>query len=72
MDFDVEGARPSKIKVFFLWGLAKATAGTLHHRKMANDDKCAECGMQDSWRHSPIECTMSKYFWAMVAEEVEE
>ena len=39
---------------------------------MAKNDKCAACGMIDSWRHSLVECTMSMCVWALATKEVAE
>lgn len=65
---------PSKIRVF-LWRLAKhslPSADVLFHRNMATCDACSLCGVQDSWRHSLVDCNMTRCVWALVPEEVTE
>jgi hypothetical protein len=37
---------------------------------MADTSKCSVCGAQDSWRHSLLDCNMSRCVWALVDEEV--
>ena len=64
----------SKIRIF-LWRLAKhllPTGDVLHHRKMAQCSACFFCGMDDSWRHSLLECTMARCIWALEKEETVE
>uniref|UniRef100_A0A452XY77 Reverse transcriptase zinc-binding domain-containing protein n=1 Tax=Aegilops tauschii subsp. strangulata TaxID=200361 RepID=A0A452XY77_AEGTS len=63
---------PAKIKVF-LWRLAQQSIPTedvRKHRKMSTNDLCSVCGMQDSWRHSLIECNMARCVWALVDHEL--
>jgi hypothetical protein len=67
---------PSKVRVF-LWRLAQCSLPTgdiRHHRGMAPSPSCSICGMEDSWRHSLIDCTMSRCIWALstpvIAEHV--
>jgi hypothetical protein len=65
---------PSKLRVF-LWRLAKQsipTGDVRHHRNMAPDCSCSLCGAEDSWRHSLLECTMSRCVWALAPEEITE
>ena len=65
---------PAKIRVF-LWRLAKhsiPTGDVRHRRNMAPDSSCSLCGEQDSWRHSLLECTMSRCVWALAPESVTE
>jgi ribonuclease HI len=65
---------PSKIKVF-LWRLAKQsipTGDVRHRRNMAPDSSCTLCGEVDSWRHSLIECRMSRCIWALAPEAITE
>ncbi|XP_024310402.1 uncharacterized protein LOC112268687 [Brachypodium distachyon] len=53
---------PSKLRVF-LWRLAHTslpTGDVRHHRGMAMSSCCGICGERDSWRHSLIECTVSR------------
>ena len=71
----MEGERvPSKIRIF-LWRLAKhslPTGDVLHHRKMTQGSTCFFCGMEDSWRHSLLECYMVRCIWALEKEETME
>lgn len=63
---------PGKIRNF-LWRLAKhaiPTEDVRHTRKMTDDDKCQLCGMQDSWRHSLLQCSLARCVWALVDEDV--
>lgn len=63
---------PGKIRNF-LWRLAKHTIPTediRHRRKMAECDNCQLCGMQDSWRHSLLECSIARCVWALVDDDV--
>jgi hypothetical protein len=58
---------PAKVRVF-LWRLAQCslpTGDVRHHRGMATSPVCSVCGMEDSWRHSLIECTTSRCVWAL-------
>jgi hypothetical protein len=53
---------PSKIKMF-LWRLARLSipfGDVLHHRTMEVSNSSAICGMEDSWRHSLLECNLAK------------
>ena len=59
----------------FLWRLARQSipfGGVLHHRKMAASNSCAICGMEDSWRHSLLECNLAKCVWALEKEDITE
>ncbi|KQJ93913.2 hypothetical protein BRADI_3g07435v3, partial [Brachypodium distachyon] len=47
---------PSKLPVFF--------------RNMAASSVCSICGETDSWRHSLIECNMSRCIWALAPESL--
>lgn len=54
---------PAKLKIF-LWRLALHSLPTNDvraHRKMADNSKCNLCGMEDSWKHALLECSMSWY-----------
>ena len=65
---------PSKIRIF-LWRLAKHSlpiGAVLHHRKMAQCSVCFFCGMEDSWRHSLLECTMVRCIWTLEKKETVE
>ena len=65
---------PSKIKMF-LWRLARQSipfGDVLHHRKMAASSSCAIGGMEDSWRHSLLECNLAKCVWALEKEDITE
>jgi hypothetical protein len=58
---------PSKIRIF-LWRLAQCslpTGDVRHHRNMSPSSACSICGQEDSWRHSLVECTMSRCVWAL-------
>lgn len=62
----------SKLKVF-TWRLAHhslPTGDVLQHRNMATTDVCGICGAQDSWRHSLLDCAMSRSIWALSNEEL--
>ena len=57
----------------FLWRLAKhsiPTKDVRHTRHMSDDDKCQLCGMQDSWRHSLMQCSVARCVWALVDDDV--
>jgi hypothetical protein len=59
---------PSKIKIF-LWRLSQhslPTGDIRHHWQMAPSSACLLCGQEDSWRHSLMECAMSRCIWALV------
>jgi hypothetical protein len=63
---------PSKLRVF-LWRLARCSLPSgdiLHHRNMAPSNVCSICGAKDSWKHSLIECNMSKCVWALEKEDI--
>jgi hypothetical protein len=63
---------PSKMKLF-LWRLAQQslpTGDVRHHRNMADSSSCSICGAADSWRHSLIDCTLSKCVLALVNKEI--
>jgi hypothetical protein len=65
---------PSKLRIF-LWRLAKhslPTADTLHRRHISPSSACAICGAEDSWRHSLLDCTMSRCVWALTDDELTE
>ena len=65
---------PSNIKMF-LWRLARQLipfGDVLHHRKMAASSSCAIGGMEDSWRHSLLECNLAKCVWALEKEDITE
>jgi hypothetical protein len=52
---------PSKLRIF-LWRLAQhslPTGDVCHHINMATSSSCLISGMQDSWRHSLLECTVA-------------
>lgn len=64
----------TKLKVF-LWRLAHhslPTKDVRKHKHMSDRDECMVCGMQDSWRHGLIECTMARCVWALVDQELME
>lgn len=65
---------PSKLKIF-LWRLAQQvlpTADLFHHRHMSPVSNCCQCGSEDSWRHSLLECTMSRCVWALADSDLVE
>lgn len=58
---------PAKVR-HFLWRLGRhsiPTEDVRKTRKMAQSDACQVCGVQDSWRHSLIECSSSHCVWAL-------
>jgi len=65
---------PSKIRVF-LWRLARHSIpvrGLLHRRNMADNNASCMCGVQDTWKHSLLDCHMAKCVWALEREEITE
>lgn len=65
---------PGKIRMF-LWRLAKHSLPTEDiraHRNMATSSVCGLCGVEDSWRHSLLECSMARCVWALVDGELAE
>jgi hypothetical protein len=65
---------PAKVRVF-LWRLAKQslpTADVLHRRHISTSSTCGICGGEDSWRHSLLDCTMSRCVWALADEMMTE
>ena len=64
---------PSKVRVF-VWRLAQhsfPSGSEMHHRKMATSPRCVICQAEnDSWRHSLIDCTMSRCVWALLDESL--
>lgn len=63
---------PAKVQMF-LWRLSKHSIPTNDvraHRHMTDSSSCGMCGSPDSWRHSLLECTMSRCTWALVDEEL--
>jgi hypothetical protein len=36
-----------------------------NRRRMAPSAACSVCGQEDSWRHSLVECAMSRCVWAL-------
>lgn len=58
---------PSKLEVF-LWRLAQhsiPTSHILHHRHMYDVVPCVLCGVEDSWRHVLMGCTMARCVWSL-------
>ncbi|KAM3196510.1 hypothetical protein ACQJBY_072279 [Aegilops geniculata] len=37
---------------------------------MSTTDNCGVCGAQDSWRHSLLDCTLSRSIWALSNEDM--
>ncbi|XP_020153536.1 uncharacterized protein [Aegilops tauschii subsp. strangulata] len=65
-------AVPGKVRMF-LWRLSKQSLPTNDvraHRHMTDTSPCGFCGVQDSWRHLLLECTVSRSVWALGDEEV--
>jgi hypothetical protein len=63
---------PGKLRMF-LWRLAKQSLPTEDiraHRHMATSSSCGFCGALDSWRHSLLDCTVSRCTWALVDEDL--
>ena len=63
---------PSKV-CMFLWRLSRQSLPTEDvrvHRNMTTSSSCGLCGQPDSWRHSLLECTVSRCTWALVDEEL--
>jgi hypothetical protein len=63
---------PSKIRVF-LWRLARCSLSSmdvLHHSKMTDSSSCSIYGATDSWKHSLLECNMSKSVWALEDDDI--
>ena len=63
---------PGKVRMF-IWRLSKhslPTEDVQAHRHMMTSSSCGLCGMADSWKHSLIQCTMSRCVWALVDEEL--
>lgn len=59
----------------FLWRLSKHSIPTNDvraHRHMSDSSACGLCGAQDSWRHSLIECSMSRCRWSLMDVEITE
>jgi hypothetical protein len=65
---------PPKIRVF-LWRLARLSIpiGDVRcRRNMAESSSCSLCGVEDSWRHSLVDCTVARCVWALADEGVTE
>ena len=63
---------PSKLRMF-LWRLSKQSLPTEDvraHNHMSTTSSCGLCGAPDSWRHSLLECTVSRCIWALVDEDL--
>lgn len=63
---------PAKVRMF-LWRLSKHSVPTNDvraHRHMLDTSACRFCGSPDSWKHSLVECTMSRCTWALVDDEL--
>ncbi|XP_020153203.1 uncharacterized protein [Aegilops tauschii subsp. strangulata] len=63
---------PGKVRMF-LWRLSKQSLPTNDvraHRHMTDSPACGICGSPDSWRHSLVNCTMSRCIWALVDDEM--
>ncbi|XP_073354033.1 uncharacterized protein [Aegilops tauschii subsp. strangulata] len=63
---------PRKVRMF-LWRLSKQSIPTNDvrvHRHMSDSSACSICGAPDSWKHSLLECTMSRCTWALVDDEL--
>ena len=65
-------AVPGKVRMF-LWRLSQHSIPTIdvrEHRHMSDSSACGICGAPDSWKHSLVDCTMSRCTWALVDEEL--
>jgi ribosomal protein L32 len=63
---------PLQLKVF-LWRLARQsllTMDVLHHINMPQLKTCSICGEKDLWRHSLLECNMTRSVWELAPEEI--
>jgi len=63
---------PPKIGTF-LWRLARhsiSTGDIRHRRSMAPNNLCGICGEVDSWRHSLLDCNMSRCTWDREREDI--
>ena len=63
---------PPKIRLF-LWRLARHSIpiGDIRHRRnMALNSLCGICGEVDSWRHSLLDCNMSRCTWVLKREDI--
>lgn len=59
----------------FLWRLEKhslPTEDVKMNRNMSTTTTCGLCGADDSWRHSLLECSVSRCIWALVDGELAE
>ena len=75
MDFSMAGSSTFQHQNVLVWRLAWQSipfGDVLHHRKMAASSSCAICGMEDSWRHSLLECNLAKCVWALEKEDITE
>ena len=48
------------------------TGDVCHHRNMAPNKGCSLCGEPDLWKHSLIECNVSRCVWSLEREEIVE
>ena len=65
---------PGKVRMF-LWRLSKHSIPTNDvkaHRHMSDSSACGICGGPDSWRHSLLECSMSRCIWSLMDVELTE
>ncbi|XP_073353989.1 uncharacterized protein [Aegilops tauschii subsp. strangulata] len=63
---------PAKVHMF-MWRLARQSLPTEDvraHRNMAVTSSCGLCGSRDSWRHSLLECSMSRCVCALEEDEI--
>lgn len=65
---------PGKIR-HFLWRLVKQSIpceDVRMRRNMTDSDGCQLCGMQDSWRHSLLQCNVARCVWGLAGEGIVE
>lgn len=68
----VESARSKKSRHVF-WRLSKQSLpmeDVRAHRKMSMTSSCRMCFYLDLWRHSLLECTLSRCSWALVDDSL--
>lgn len=62
----------SKVKNF-LWRLAQhsiPTTAVLNQRNMSPSRSCCLCGVEDTWRHALLNCTVSRSTWALSSDAI--
>lgn len=61
-------ANTTGVQIGFVRALPCRLAASARH--MTDSSSCGMCSSPDSWRHSLVECTMSRCTWALVDEEL--